>query len=264
MKSDETLHQWTKKLSARTLKNHPQKQLFLLLTFPAQNKSLYRLITPWGYKMLTWVSDINLRTKKRLHYAPFQTTAQQRLWEHHPLLELTKRSGPHNGDLPFKETAVMKQVWRFQTRESASSSFWNACHYEGSGGTYARAASVHLQSPHGGHQHHHVGHQAGRSTLDVEKFLHSNISTKAGFSYCGESRWRLAIIVSQQEQVLVFSNCWPWLRLKGQVKPQHVQRHCFLFIRSGRPIFPLSQKTFPPSLPSLKRRLSTQLYTAVP
>ena len=134
MKSDETLHQLTKKLSVRTLKNHPQKQLFLILMFPAQNKSLYRLVTPWGYKMLTWVSDINLRTKKRLHYAPFQTTAQQRLWEHHPLLELTKRSGPHNGDLAFKETAVMKQVWRFQARESASSSFWNAFHYEGSGG----------------------------------------------------------------------------------------------------------------------------------
>lgn len=238
MKSDETLHQWTKKLSARTLKNHPQKQLFLILMFPAQNKRLYRLITPWGYKMLTWASDINFGTKKWLHYAPFQTTAQQRLWEHHPLLELTKRSGPHNGDLPFKETAVTKQVLKVSDARVSLIFVLECVSLRRKLGTYARAASVHLQSPHGGHQHHHVGHQAGRSTLDVEKFLHSNISTKAGFSYCGESRWRLAIIVSQQEQVLVFSNCWLWLRLKGQFKPQHVQWHCFLFIRSGRLIFP--------------------------
>lgn len=61
--------------------------------------------------------------------------------------------------------------------------------------TYTGPASVHLQSAHCCHQHHDVGHQTRRSTLDVEELLHANVSTKAGFGYCGESSWKLAIIV---------------------------------------------------------------------
>lgn len=62
-------------------------------------------------------------------------------------------------------------------------------------GTYPGPASVHLQGAHRCHQHHDVGHQTRRSALDVEEFLHANVSTKAGFSHCGESSWKLAIIV---------------------------------------------------------------------
>lgn len=68
--------------------------------------------------------------------------------------------------------------------------------------TYAWPASMHLQSSNRCHQHNRIRHQARCSALDIEKFLHSNISTKASFSYCGESRWKLVIIFSKQEQVL--------------------------------------------------------------
>lgn len=69
-------------------------------------------------------------------------------------------------------------------------------------GTYARSASVHLQSSHGGHQHHHVGHQAGCSAFDVEEFLHPNVSPKASFGHCGEASWKWAIIFQKQQQAL--------------------------------------------------------------
>lgn len=66
-------------------------------------------------------------------------------------------------------------------------------------GTYTGPASVHLQSPHCRHQHHDIGHQARSSTLDVEEFLHSNISTKPSFSDWGESRGKCAVIVTKQQ-----------------------------------------------------------------
>lgn len=84
------------------------------------------------------------------------------------------------------------------------------------GGTYPGPASVHLQGTHCCHQHHHVGHQAGCSALDVEEFLHADVSTKAGFSDCGESSGKLTIIVyTQQDRV-----CQPlvWFQFKKQPK----------------------------------------------
>lgn len=56
-----------------------------------------------------------------------------------------------------------------------------------------RPPSVHLQRAYSGHQDDDVGHQPRSSALDVEEFLHSNISPKASFRHCTETGRERAI-----------------------------------------------------------------------
>lgn len=82
--------------------------------------------------MSTWVSGINLRTKRWTHSAPSQNTALKWLWESPRLLECTQWPEPYQGDLWKRRHMNIPQLWGRSDAESCFIWIFKRVYWEGS------------------------------------------------------------------------------------------------------------------------------------